>query len=513
MGASRDGEWRGVASEPRRSFSISRAYSLEPERQQYRYMKNWIKQKKLESAKCVWHILLAALVLRALVPLLAIIITGDYSVFHGRDTSSYMQVASEMVSSGEFSRNGTPELIRTPGYPAFLIPGLILGMPEVVTITLQIAVSCLTVYLVFQVAVLLFKRVETGCVCALMYAIEPVSILYASKLMTETIFTFLIVLFLYYLVRYLGTRARSELLAAAVALAASVYVRPISYFLPLMISVLLIVWGLAGRSMDRTRLSHVFLFLAVAMGSLGLWQIRNVVKTGYGGFSAVSDRNLYLVQGASVVAAQEGIGYYEVRERMGAGSLEAYLSRHPAQRGWDPGDRFRYMRKQGSQILLANPLLYSGIHLKGMLRTLLDPGAVMYLKLYKLYPEYGGLLGAIVDDGLAKTVTSLLREKPLVFWSSLALGLLLVLYIVLALRALVSTDLRYSLPIVLLLCLAVYFLVISGGPHSIDRYRHPIMPLFSILAGYGVSVVSKKRWRERWFAGSMDLSTRLGQDR
>lgn len=41
------------------------------------------------------------------------------------------------------------------------------------------------------------------------------------------------------------------------------------------------------------------------MSSLGIWQIRNYITTGYSGFTAVSDYNLYCHNGASVIASKK----------------------------------------------------------------------------------------------------------------------------------------------------------------------------------------------------------------
>ena len=36
------------------------------------------------------------------------------------------------------------------------------------------------------------------------------------------------------------------------------------------------------------------------------------------------------------------------------------------------------------------------------------------------------------------------------------------------------------------LLIVTYYLLISGGPGASGRFRHPAMPIISILAGYGL---------------------------
>jgi len=440
----------------------------------------------------IWSVLLLALTIRLFVPLLAFFYTQDYLIFHRPDTATYLRPAENLLSTGQFTGNELPEILRTPGYPLLLIPGLLSDKTEAVTITLQILLSCLTCYLVFRASLLLFERHNVALLCALMYAVEPLSIIYTSILVTETLFTCLTVLSCYCLIKYIRQGSFSTLLISSVALSVSVYVRPINYFLPVLLSVSLIIWILARAPKKSVLWIHACVFFMVSMGLIGLWQLRNKHKAGYAGFSAITAQNLYFYQGASVLAVIEGIPYYQMQNKMGYRDQEVYYLNHPEQRMWNQSDRYRYMRKEGINILLNNPITYAKIHLKGMLRTLLDPGAMEYLKLFRLYPESGGLLGIIVDRGLLRTVVDLVSGMPLVFWSNLTLGLVLSSYLLLSGIALVSKNFMYDMPIVVLLTVGFYLLLVSGGPNSLDRFRHPLMPIFSILGGYGIWVIGCK---------------------
>jgi 4-amino-4-deoxy-L-arabinose transferase-like glycosyltransferase len=63
-------------------------------------------------------------------------------------------------------------------------------------------------------------------IAAMLYAIEPLSILFSSLISTETLFTAILMAGVYYLVRYLKRQSLTDLLVSSGALAASVYVRP-----------------------------------------------------------------------------------------------------------------------------------------------------------------------------------------------------------------------------------------------------------------------------------------------
>ena len=80
----------------------------------------------------LWYILGVALLVRSSVPLVAYFYTRDITIFHAPDTASYVEPARQLIAHGRFSAgDGTPEIIRTPGYPMLLIFGLLLGSGSV----------------------------------------------------------------------------------------------------------------------------------------------------------------------------------------------------------------------------------------------------------------------------------------------------------------------------------------------------------------------------------------------
>src|SRR5258705_93122 len=83
--------------------------------------------------------------------------------------------------------------------------------------------------------------------------------------------------------------------SSALGLAAAAYVRPIAYFLPIVVALCLIAAGVRLRHQRRLRqtLGHVVVLLVVAMSLTGLWRVRNWIEADYRGFSAISGVNSY----------------------------------------------------------------------------------------------------------------------------------------------------------------------------------------------------------------------------
>lgn len=430
-----------------------------------------------------------ALLLRVLLPVASTLAVGNQGVFLFPDSQGYLRPAEELLHTGRFANEGRPEIMRTPGYPIFLLPGILLGNTVLVTIALQILLSLLTVWLVYLLTWRIFENEAAAAAAALLYALEPLSILYASLILTETLFAALITAFLFCLVDYFQRRqALATLVLAAVALAASVYVRPVSYYLPILVSLVLLP-ALLVRFKKMKYVLHAVVFLAVSMGLVAAWQVRNRVETGYGGFSAISDLNLYLYQGASARAKAEGLPFRDVQQR-----LRTYEG-HPEHISWTEAQRSAFMRAEGIRMILEHPRAYTLVHLGGVARILFDPGAVDYLKVFHSYPRLGGLLADIADRGLLPVVLGIARDNPLVFWTQLILFALLAAYYTLALLGLFRRSPAGLWERIALVAVMAYFVAVSGGPHGYSRFRHPAMPLLCVLAGYGLYSLAVRRQR------------------
>ena len=456
----------------------------------------------------IWHVLALALLLRGMLPVAGYYYTGDIGIFYNPDTHTYVEPARELITNHRFFANGAPEIIRTPGYPLLLTLGLLSGHLVATTVLLQILLSCFTVYMVYRAALLVFEHERAAVAAAALYAIEPLSIFYTSQLLTETVFAALTIVWIYYFLRYVKQQALRHLIVSAIALAASIYVRPVAEYLPLILAIALSVWALLRRKPARARiLVHAICFLLVSSALILPWSARNFVETGYSQFAGISSINKYFYLAASVSAAQGDLNFFEVQKQLGYMDDEAYLRRHPEQGSWTQGEKLEYLDKAANDILARNRLTYLKIHLSGIARVMLDPGATPVLEFFDLYRMGGGLFGRILDEGPLKAISQNAVGHPAVFWSNLALLPLLLLDIWCALLVIVSPSRRRDACVIALSLTAAYFVMISGGPAGLGRFRHPVMPIVCVLAGYGLMAGREERHRRR-HAGNRSSSAK-----
>lgn len=427
------------------------------------------------------RIVLLALILRLTLPITSYLLNQNTQRFYQPDTATYLSPAQEWLQTGQYANNNTPELIRPPGYAFFLLPGIIANHVALITIALQIFLSLLTLYFTIKITSQITPNPDTQKWVGYFAAIEPLGILYASQLLTETLFATLITAALYTLIK--SQQSQKTILIAAILYAGATYVRPIGYYLPIAMLIPLIY--------THIPLKRIALFILIALGLPILWQLRNIAVANYSSFSAISSINLYFYQGASIKAKQSGNSFSTQQRQQGYRDSSNYFQTHPKQRDWTPSQRLNYMSQEGTKLLLQYPFIYARIHINGLIRTLFDPGAIDLLKMLNAYPSRGGLLSQIVDHGLFKILKRLYTHYPFVFLTNVALGLLLLLFYILAILALKQLASVHKLPLLFCLVTCIYFVLLSGGPHSLSRFRHPIMPIIVIFAGLGQTYLKK----------------------
>ncbi|MBS1811530.1 MAG: glycosyltransferase family 39 protein [Acidobacteria bacterium] len=459
-----------------------------------------------------WHLSLHSALILAFALRLSVFGTAlwwatDYSVFYSKDSGTYLQPAAELVATGTFSTNGAPEIMRTPGYPLLLTIGIWFGHVELITILLQILLSCLTCYGVYCITKNIFGNDRSAVGAAFLFSIEPLSILYSCMLLSDALFIFFLTAALNSLIRACQRGPFRHWLVAALLLAAAAYTRPVGYFLPLGLTVFLLIWVIAKKRYDLFR--NVAIFCLLTMGLIGLWQVRNTLATGYAGFSTTTEIVLYFYHAGAVKAQQQGLPFYQVVERLGYYDSDIYYRNHPDQQTWKPRQRYAYLRQEGFKTLMQTPALYAQIYVRGLFVMLFDPGVIEYFRLFKLYQKSSRLLNVMAKQGLMGAATRAITENPsLVFWGG-GLGVLLLSFYFLSIVGLNTTSVRNNLPLSLLLGTCFYFIATSGGIVAVSRFRAPVMPFIAVFAGHGLMVLLAKRPHKSLGPSQNDLALNL----
>ncbi len=443
--------------------------------------------------KWLLMVLLMAFILRLSVPLIAFETTKDKTVFYTTDTPGYLEPARNLIVRGEYIRDSLPEIFRPPGYPIFLLPGLLFGSPELLTIACQIILGCLTVFLVYKIAITLFERTDVAIAAAGLYALEPLSIVYTSLMMTETLFAFLMMLSVSLLIRYLKEARLTFFCMAASVLSAAIYVRPVGYFLPIIIVMVLLAVFAVRKQINKKLLIHACIFLVISMLPLFAWQARNKIETGYSGFSSQKDEFLFVV-GQAVSARLQGISVIEHKKRTGWSYWNGpggYYAKHPEHHSWQEAQIHRHRGSEGLRLILDNPWQYLQVHLRGTLLMTGLTGWGTWLVMFKVENPDSAFNMKLRDPTSLGFMWHFFSSANIIVWGNLLLGVMLLMYWLLAIYALLLRNVRGKLGIILLVIVGVYLLLTPAAwPDS--RFRHPVMPIVCVLAAYGLCSIAAR---------------------
>ena len=435
--------------------------------------------------------MLAGITLRVALMAAAYLLTGTQIMTQG-DTASYIEPGRNLIMHGQYVIGSLPEIDRTPGYPLFT---MLTGMASdnvLLTVVAQIVLSMLSLLLVWRIAERVFPNSGAGKIAAWLYALEPISILYTVRLMPEILFVLLLLATVDRLLSFYETSKLSTLALSGLLLATATYVRPVSYYLVIPLAVSLLVTAPRGTGL-RWKAPTVLLLSVLPW--LVAWQLRNKAETEYSGFSSIVEQNLYFYQSAEVTAELAHISLAAEQKQLGYPDEPNYLAVHPEQKNWSPTQRLHNMRSQSVQILAQHRLLYLKTHLAGVGVVMFTPCATELLQLLHLYPQDQQMPQRILNEGIISSLAQIMRTHPLVTIVMGSFELILLLLYASAISGILRGRAE-RVPLILLIGIALYFLLISGGAQAVGRYRLPIMPEICILAAGGLSVFRSKRKAE-----------------
>lgn len=221
-------------------------------------------------------IAIAALVLRT-----AYLTHTEVNLPYSGDAAKYCIYANNLLYQGVFSKqvsqNPTPDSFWSPGYPALLASILHLAGAKrfyKAALFTQALLGALTAGLAFAVGTL-FLPLWAAAAAGFLTACSPHLISLNGYLLTETLFTFTLVLFLLLFLIAIQT-GRGVLFCAAGAVAGAAYlVNPVVFFAPLLFAGLFFIAKKYGNSSTGNRKNRtIWLFLITFMIPCILWSVR-----------------------------------------------------------------------------------------------------------------------------------------------------------------------------------------------------------------------------------------------
>ncbi len=311
------------------------------------------------------HLLLIfgiALFLRCI--LFGVVLWSGVEVSLTTDGTGYLQLAENIIEHSTFSRTAGGETLvsdsnRTPTYPVFIALFQLLGGGITWVLIAQILVSSLSCVFTSKIATRLFPNNGFAWLSGLLLTIDVPSIVSTNLVLTETLFTFLILLSFYLIFR---KEKPSALLFAIAGLlfGASALCRPIGILLPF------VLLGF-GQKLGWKNTTTLCIATALAVAP---WFIRNTVVFGRPFSSTISEINLLLHTGASIRSEREQKSTLEVQQ-------EIMLELEKAHK-WQGNESdiipfMDYCRTEGWKEIQKSPLIFAKQSLVAFISFLVKP--------------------------------------------------------------------------------------------------------------------------------------------
>ena len=422
--------------------------------------------------------------------LVFVVLLPDVRKFYAGDSYGYDRLALNLAERGTFSRQDAApwraDAFRTPGYPALMagVYGLVGHAPAAV-VALQLLLGSVTAGLAGVLGLRLGLSPWAAGLAALVVAVDPVSILIANLLLTETLFTLLLTAGLAGMARYWQRGGAGWLGASGLALGLAALTRPI---LLVVLPLLVPLFALADRRAPwRSVVTRGVALMVVPLLLAAAWAARNYREVGVFTPAAITSGMLVVIWAPAVVAEAEGVPPAVAIDR---------LRRDVAEReaGLTLAERLVSRRQMALAILWRHPAATLRVFVKGVVRLVADPGFTLICTMLEpgryLVECFPGPATMTEDGAIERVLTRAAAmtagQQLALAWGVAFLGLL---YLGAAAGVLVLVRERRWPLLGLVIVVVGCFAALAAGPAAESRFRVPMLPALALAAGVG--------W-ERW---------------
>ena len=369
------------------------------------------------------------------------------------DSRDYLMVAHHIGDlSSASGRLLKITLLRPPGYSLLVWAAQGLGGLALLVMA-QALMGGALVLLVDRLAIR-FLPPFAGILACLLVALEPLSVLYTALVLSETLFTLLLVATLLLVVRA-WERASWRLAGAAGALlGCCMLVKPVVLYLPVVL--VLCTFGVVHR-----RVTALVLALSLALGSFVVvapWVERNQHLAGGHVIATVDSYNLLFYRAAGAVAVEQGGS----RDEVARGLAVRYTTSFD--RDVRPVAQASIERRIGIDLILQHPRGAIVSSVTGAAHVLFAPARDTWRQ---TFPGASGLVITVLSLLTGGAAVGLVTGACFGAWRTA----------------------RRSKPAALIVAATTAYLVlVTAGAEGESRFRVPLVPLLALLAAGGIRI-------------------------
>jgi 4-amino-4-deoxy-L-arabinose transferase-like glycosyltransferase len=379
------------------------------------------------------------------------------------DDKDYDQLARSLVEGRGFVLDGQPTAYRTPGYPLIIAAVYaIVGESILAVKFLQAGVDILSCFLIFAIGKKLLGE-DVGFLAAVLLALFPIQILYVSLLMTETIFTCLLLCSIYLLVSEGDRSSLKTDIYFGVLIGVAGLVRPVAILLPLVV----FLYRRSLKIQWKENIRRLVLICLTVGIVLSPWVYRN-----------------YIQFGRLTITNSTGINFW-IGNHHGASGTFSLPQGNPLQPLPDDFKRSDVGIKLGTQFIVQHPGEYLFLLAKKFEQFFsTDYWVVTVIDYHPVWRTY-------------HHAASVYKE----FSPWLIAGSHIPYYVLLLLGTfgLVCSSPKDDRQLFLIRAVIVYWLSVHLIFFALARFRFPIVPLILIGAAYGYYLLKHRTFSRNKF--------------
>jgi 4-amino-4-deoxy-L-arabinose transferase-like glycosyltransferase len=398
---------------------------------------------------------------------------------------------------GTFTLDGkNPDFFRTPGYPLLLTAIYSVADSPIAVIFVQILLVALSAVLIAKIGETVFSK-KVGFIAAILYALDPTTIISSFNILSDTLFMFVLLLCVYFVLQKTSRLYVNAMLLGALA-GYLMLVRPIAEFvLPLLaLWFACEVWqrcAEVGKERLWFALRNALLVLVAAGVVVAPWLWRNYQERHVVALSSISSFNFLLFNLAIFNAYQhndsQDVENAKLRQDVGAPNEAAIRD-------------FAYTPRINEVIgeqLHGRGLSYAFFHIEKLAPFYFDSSLQTALQTLHQHGVLQGagappvsasllLMHGHVFDALKIFLSNPYTLLERVFW---VLVILLCIVALILARPLAWRGGRLHTTLLFFAAAALLFGILTG-PLAFPRYRLPAEPFLLLGATVGATLVIKK---------------------
>lgn len=401
------------------------------------------------------------------------------------DAREFFQIGKNLFQNNVFSNEINPPYylnsFRTILYPLYLAFFQFFTSQAWLPIVFQNIIGTLSVILVYKIGSLLIANRKIVFLAALLFTLDPLQNYWSNIIEPDTILIFLVLLSMFYFIKYWQTTNNKNLFASAIFLGVATLAKPVALYYPIFFCSFIFMDWLTKKEWKKS-IKPIAIFLLTFFAILFPWMARNWYHFKVFGISSITGTNLYRYAQEVGPDPQAITNYlkeanYRYRER--DIRTQSVIKRLAIKR------------------IFEHPIIFSKSQILGMVKFFIDDGhkEAYYLQHYKamlIYntpePQNNFDITAEFKKGnffVLLEVIKNLNQYMIIYLSSKIIYLLGYLIIIYGLIKAYKTNKNIFKIFLLFIALTLYIALAAGPWGACVRYRLPVLPGLLLIFSYG----------------------------